>query len=282
MPNYNEKEINELMNQSPQMLELLYKNSKTNELMHDPEFLKILKIERKRLEMGISGSEENIEKMRLSDQFNGNDLWDSKVREAIDEFAEDIILLPFKVPGRVFQVSKSLYEAAFKEDTLEGFKSKILDALISIPDALPGMQSFKTIFLERMQETYKLKGKFKKASSNLEDHISDIKSKLNEVDSEINRQEMHLSDAKAFQENILKKHPEFSKFDSEIHDAVNAQKKAFESRFSFYKFKFGETSGGASSGNGSTSHSANVFTRIAELLQSIDAKILQVQSNLQI
>jgi hypothetical protein len=278
---YNEKEINEEMNQSPQMLERLYKNWKTNELMHDPEFLKILKIERKRLEMGISGSEESINKMKLSDQFNGNDLWDSKVREAIDEFAEDIILLPFKASGKVLQVSKSLYEA-FKEDTAEGFKSKILDALISIPDALPGMQSIKTIFLERMQDTYKLRDELKKESSNLEDHISDIKSKLNEVDSEIHRQEMHLSDAKAFQENILKKHPEFSKFDSEIHDAVNAQKKALESRYSFYKFKFGKTSGGASAGIGSTSHSANVFTRIAEQLQAIDAKILQVQSNLQI
>ena len=278
---YNENELNELLSNSPEMLERIYRNAKFNELMHDPEYLRMLFLERKMLEDGISSSLENLRLEMFSDRFNGNDLFESKLKEAFSELAEDILLMPAKTPGKVFQVGKSMYEA-FQEDTIKGFNNKIVDALISIPEKTTGFSSLKTIFIETSQGKYELRDEYQKLANAYEDHILSLKSKLQEVNSGIHQQEIPLSDLKALQEKILERHPEFSKLDSQLNDAVNAQKQELENRYKSRDLNFSETSGGASSGNGSNSHSANVFTRIAEQLQSIDAKILQVQSNLQI
>jgi hypothetical protein len=232
MRTINERDIEELLRgTSKQELKDLYSNlTKRESLMSDGMLPELMK-EKQRLIEGIRGNFGTIEKLRLQAEAESKTLVDSTVNEAIWEGVIDVVTLPLKSLGAVIGVGKAmLYDARMAENSSDFWES-VADAFIA-GKGLPGYSSLKTMTIDTEKDLQAFKEKYESLVNNHLNFISELKSKLDKVNSDIELRgggigQYSLEDIEAIKSSILAKESELGAIKNKINfDKINDDIKA--------------------------------------------------------
>ncbi len=254
---WSEEQINELATGSRDSLERNYRELKRLEYLQNDGSLSDLQQHANDLRNGIESNIEALKILKEQAIKEGNELVSSTISEAITELAKDLVAIPFKAIGTIAQVGEGLFDARMAEgkgETVEGLS----DAAISALSSIPGISSLKTMFFDVDRDIEKFRAKYQNQVDAYVEHIKAMKKKLGDIQNQISQRQIPKADLIKAQEEILKKHPEFKQLDSEIQKS------------------------NSSATNRNTIASANVFTRINELLAQINASLQQLSANLEI
>ena len=264
MTNFSEEQIAEATSGSPQYLEQVYRNLMELKILKGSNRMDELRQYEKMYKEGIQNSYKELEQLKQQAIDEGNNLVSDAVQSASLDFGIDILSMPLKGVGTALQIFKGLGEASIatifgdNRDAAEGLSETAISAF----SKLPFLGGIKTLTLDANRNIEKLREKYTELVQNHIDHMKDLKDKLASVRGEMSYLSLPNDELKQMEEAILKKHPEFKNLDAEIQRALNEKM--------------------LNSGKNLRSASANVFTRINELLTQINASLQQLSANLEI
>lgn len=253
---------------SPESLEHMYREATRVEMMKDPNYLDFLHQEESILRNGIQGQFEGLERLRQHAIDTGDaEAWRIVIKTLKNiggELKEDAIKA--FLPDRWKNAITAIKGLGLKNDNDEETIKEI------IKDVVPFGGAAAELYETPKEELEEYKTKLEGTVDSYIDNIKNLENQKRKVESEINKQHFDDETLRYTREAILKKHPEFKTLDSEIEKEINADESSLAKRFRDYKSRSGK----------SKSASANVFTRINELLAQINASLQQLDANLQI